>query len=1094
MISRDEPAEPPSSTAPAPSTDTALSTTTALSTEPSMPSGLWAALAVRPAEVDRIRRLLVCSTLVGFALVCFFSGSNALFLAEVGADQLPWVYLTNAPLMIAAGFGYAWWSRRASTATVLNGSVWLLVASVVGLWLWNVMSDGQAAAFALAVWFRFLFIFGFLGLWEIASAVFDVRQSKRLFPAVALGAMVAFMVGGAVIGGLTAIIATVHLIALSAVFFGLYAVAFARAVHGVDFTEADGSTPATPREIVSDRFSRNLAGMRSLSILLIFVTEFIFYEQVGETFGSDSSIARFLGVFLAVATLAMVVVTAAVAGRYISRFGVGVGLLTMPAGLAAVAVIMGLYGLVFGIDYGFFVLAVVANLINMVLTNAIETPVGAVMYQPMPIERRMPVRVAVDGWLGSFAVALAGLLLLAFEALNFATVLPFVWLLAAIGVAGIVVARRLYDDYRQALAEATTVAFSGTGNGRLHSSARSIGLLADLAESGAGAHGGSGGLLSDDPAAAFAVASLARDLDDDRLALALPDLVDQADPDVACLAIEALTASGDPTHATRLAGVALDWSRESDVRAAALAGLLALDSGRAADTAATIRDAGPGPNEMADETDGRLHTLAQAVGVCVDPGGPQAEQLIEWARSPDSAQRVVAAKVLAATDADKPLSGAVQGTLIDLVDDPDHRVRFAALAAARHRVDDELGSRLLLIGYHPQDRRRAIEALATGGSATVEQIHELLQNPAGTRVSTSFPGQEPSTLDDDAGELPEAYVVDLVDHVYAPNTRRPVLLHRFVEPNATSPLRRAGFDAARRADVNLPASLNRMLRDDVEFATGLVSAWRQRPATDPASDGWPLVDAVLADEFEACRQTIWAGLKLAADSERIGEIEELARGVDDDTRANAIEALDTLLPTATRLLVLPILEPSTIAEAAELAGRSDHDFDLPRLRDHPRTMKSTRRLLGHYLPAERETEQHDMSDTIDRVIALKRVDIFSTLPYEVLTELADVADRREAAIGDRIIVEGEFGDELFALTEGRVLVDRSDGVSTELAAGTVFGELAVLDPGPRSATVTALSSCELLVVARPMLLSLTDRRPEVMAEIARVLSIRLRST
>ena len=132
-----------------------------------------------------------------------------------------------------------------------------------------------------------------------------------------------------------------------------------------------------------------------------------------------------------------------------------------------------------------------------------------------------------------------------------------------------------------------------------------------------------------------------------------------------------------------------------------------------------------------------------------------------------------------------------------------------------------------------------------------------------------------------------------------------------------------------------------------------------------------------------------------------------------------------------------------------------------------------------------------MSDTLDRVIALKRVDIFSTLTYELLVELAEVVDERSAAVGDVVITEGELGEELFALIEGEVEVAGSGAV---LSSGTVFGELAVLDPAPRSATVTATADSSMLVLRRTVLLALAERHPTVMAEIARVLAIRLRST
>ena len=90
------------------------------------------------------------------------------------------------------------------------------------------MSDGDAVAFALAVWFRLLFIFAVLGLWEIASAIFDIRQAKRLFAAVALGMMLAFVVGGMATPLLGRSLGTVNLVGVAAVCFALYTVDFRR--------------------------------------------------------------------------------------------------------------------------------------------------------------------------------------------------------------------------------------------------------------------------------------------------------------------------------------------------------------------------------------------------------------------------------------------------------------------------------------------------------------------------------------------------------------------------------------------------------------------------------------------------------------------------------------------------------------------------------------------------------------------------------------------------------------------------------------------------------------------------------------------------
>jgi CRP-like cAMP-binding protein len=133
-----------------------------------------------------------------------------------------------------------------------------------------------------------------------------------------------------------------------------------------------------------------------------------------------------------------------------------------------------------------------------------------------------------------------------------------------------------------------------------------------------------------------------------------------------------------------------------------------------------------------------------------------------------------------------------------------------------------------------------------------------------------------------------------------------------------------------------------------------------------------------------------------------------------------------------------------------------------------------------------------MDPTIERVLALRRVDIFATLSYDSLVELAGLVRTRTEPAGAVLVAAGSVGYELYAITSGAVEVRGSGGTLTRLEAGTVFGELAVVDPAPRSATVVAVTPVELLVVPRSTVLALADRRPAVMAEIARVLARRLR--
>jgi CRP/FNR family transcriptional regulator len=101
--------------------------------------------------------------------------------------------------------------------------------------------------------------------------------------------------------------------------------------------------------------------------------------------------------------------------------------------------------------------------------------------------------------------------------------------------------------------------------------------------------------------------------------------------------------------------------------------------------------------------------------------------------------------------------------------------------------------------------------------------------------------------------------------------------------------------------------------------------------------------------------------------------------------------------------------------------------------------------------------------------------------------------------GHLIFTEGEVGNVVYLLIDGKVKVTRTppDGREALLAVmgpGDVFGELAVFDPGPRTATATSLSICELASISSDDLNDAISARPEVGATLLRVLARRLRTT
>jgi CRP-like cAMP-binding protein len=133
-----------------------------------------------------------------------------------------------------------------------------------------------------------------------------------------------------------------------------------------------------------------------------------------------------------------------------------------------------------------------------------------------------------------------------------------------------------------------------------------------------------------------------------------------------------------------------------------------------------------------------------------------------------------------------------------------------------------------------------------------------------------------------------------------------------------------------------------------------------------------------------------------------------------------------------------------------------------------------------------------MITTVEKVLFLKSIDLFRGLPGEELATIAEIAEEQPFAAGDPVFAEGEPGDALYLIVEGAVKVHRGGEQLAQLGARDVFGEMAVLDSQPRSASVTVLKDAVLLKIGRDDFRDILQERPEIGMGIIQVLSRRLR--
>jgi CRP-like cAMP-binding protein len=125
---------------------------------------------------------------------------------------------------------------------------------------------------------------------------------------------------------------------------------------------------------------------------------------------------------------------------------------------------------------------------------------------------------------------------------------------------------------------------------------------------------------------------------------------------------------------------------------------------------------------------------------------------------------------------------------------------------------------------------------------------------------------------------------------------------------------------------------------------------------------------------------------------------------------------------------------------------------------------------------------------------LSKVSLFSACNQRDLGRIASLVDEVEVPQGKVLIRQGNPGWECFVITEGRAKATMRGKRSASLGPGSFFGEMSLLDGGPRSATVTAETDMRLLVLSSRDFSALVDDVPQVGRRIMKGLAERLRES
>ncbi len=979
--------------------------------------------------------------LVSAAQTVGLVGSEALFLVRFGAPRLPQVFIAASSVTVLGTFAYAFVVGRAR-----NDRLFLYMASAAAALLfaaaWALGGRTGFVAFSLFCLYYLLQAIFLNHFFTFAGDYFDTLTAKRLFPLFAIGASLGSALGGALAAFLAGAADPTFLVATWGLLLAAAALVLAlgrrslRRWGPLDLEESDETSVEGMRGAVhflhASPLGRTLVFSALGMVVALFLAQYLYLEIFARRFPDTAQLASFLGIYLAVTNLLEICVELFITPRVIRRFGVPSANLIHPA---LTLMSFGALGLQYGIATG-----VIARMNRELVENAMAFTIRGLVLNALPIRLRGRVRPFLEGIVVNAGMAAAGLVLLAMVDPE-----PM-WLCLAGGGAALlflganVRVRRAYlatlvDELR---AGRLDVADLGDELGGWETS-----RLAEFWEQ----------LLSESRGRpSHSLFELIPTLAKRQVIDPLVRAASHPQPEVRRACIHALAEAPDASPEGPLA-LALD-DPDPGVRLAALRGLVRVGSPPEF-LAPRIRDL------LADESPS---VRAEAALQCGDEGNSVLRDMIH------SDTPAVAAAALGAAPASLAEVAATQ------IHDPQPEIRAAALeCAARIAPGPPLESRALaelLRHSDPRVRAGAVALLARFATAGAPALlAEALADPAALVRSAA---------EEALGTLGDVGVT-AAETVLSADTERAV--EGAFRVLAASELPRGRLILARELRRLVASMWYALLSYQLLPANSQIAGRFLRAGYQ---------DAVLRNRRLAFRL-----LELVEDRKVIRNVERVLRFGSIRPYANALEVLSNLGDReSARLLVLmhesgPLDERARSArEILSLPSAASEVLDASR-GSEVRWLRTAAQLI------ESPDEYGGEAPLMERLLALKQIPLFSHLSLEQLEAVNRIA-KEVVCLPDEVIVqEGDPGGELYLLIEGRVRVVKNYGRPDEteltpLTALSYFGEMAVLDDAPRSATNVAVGRPRLLSLDGGSLKELILEMPEIAFVILRVLTRRVR--
>ncbi len=1015
------------------------------------------ALALDSGEWQRTLLASAYLFLVIAAYLILKAVRDSLYLDAFGAVKLPYVIVGIAILVGLFVDGYIRLSRRVRIHRLIVLTLAFFIANL--LFFWVLGQSGQPWLYpVIYIWVGCYGVIATVQVWTMVNEVFATRQAKRLLGFIGAGGIAGAVSGGAVTRALAPRIGTINML--------LVVVLLLVACIGVVAALAPYRRPTSPahssrhpqnlrqaaRTILASKHLKVVGGLVWISALCTTLVDYQFKAAVSEAGFSRDQLTAFFGTAYGGFAIGCLATQLLLVRPLLRKVGLGVVILLLPLALIGGSFMIVALGGLFA--------ATVAKAGDGVLKHSVDRSSKELAYLPVPRNIKVSVKSAIDMVLDRFGDGSGGLILMLLATWLGLGIRPIAAVNLLLLAGWLILAMALRRSYMAELEE------SIGHSGRLAASEQPL----------------------DDADARVALTRALRSSDDQEVLAAL-DLVALMPGDDVDDELRRLTLDGSPEVRARVFGVLLESdeaglpdeltsrleSEDQDLLVKALDLVLAVDAQEVQERARELI------GNAAPETRGAmLALLVRRLGPEFEPmAGRMLESLL--AEGAPTSVRRAAATALGLLPPDSTLVAPIAG----LLDDQDASVRRQAAESAGRLRRSDLAPRLAGMLGVPRTRRAARTALIAIPAAAGPALFDVL-------VAENTPS---SVL---------RHTPRLLSQVASPET-----LERVAQALSSD------RTEVRHAALSTLAWRRRILHDEplrsVSRTEGIAGLTRELASSRQLLEAWEGVAgmddgadlrcfrAVLHERLLGGVERIFQWLELTGPPKQIRTIRAGLRIGDQVRRENAIELLEGLLSRELKVHVISLLDrlpwdgsaPAARPAATKIddvlsaiAGGSDTWMAAwalnvgrrrglqDRLASAPRGDRPRDAFLDEELARAAEAgkdggEERDMAITmIDKVMALKAIDLFQAVPAEELVHLARVVSERSFARGEPLFSEGDAPGPLFIPLDGRVALRRGGTPAGEIPAGSPIGTWSLFDEQPRTHGAVALDDLQALVVDR----------------------------